>query len=46
VNGGHRIVSSPPLTRAEKRELTPIALLHGNDNWHPVAEAKALRRLR
>jgi pectin methylesterase-like acyl-CoA thioesterase len=46
VNGGHRIVSSPPLTRAEKRELTPIALLHGNDNWHPVAEAKALRKLR
>lgn len=45
VNGGHRIVSYPPLTSSEKHVLTPKGLLHGTDNWDPVREAKALRRL-
>jgi pectin methylesterase-like acyl-CoA thioesterase len=44
VNGGHRIVTYPELTREEAKKLNPKALLSGNDNWNPVTEADALRR--
>ncbi len=46
VNGGHRIVNSPELSRHEAKKLTPDALLSGSDGWNPVAEANALRKLR
>lgn len=46
VNGGHRIVSYPPLTREEQKNLTPRALLAGTDHWDPVAAADHLRKLR
>lgn len=46
VNGGHRIVNSPELTRQERAALQPCALLRGDDSWDPIAEAKRLRRLR
>ena len=46
VNGGHRIVSSPPLTAKEEKKLTPRALLAGSDDWDPVPEANRLRGLR
>lgn len=46
VDGGHRIVSSPDLSRQEAKKLTPGALLSGSDGWDPVAEANALRKLR
>lgn len=46
VDGGQRIVSYPPLTRAEAKKLTPRALLAGSDGWDPVAEANRLRRLK
>jgi pectin methylesterase-like acyl-CoA thioesterase len=46
VNGGHRIVNSPELSRQEAKKLTPNALLSGSDGWDPVAEANALRKLR
>jgi pectin methylesterase-like acyl-CoA thioesterase/lysophospholipase L1-like esterase len=45
VDGGHRIVSYPKLTRAAKRELTPDVLLRGNDGWNPTAQANALRKM-
>jgi len=45
VDGGHRIVTYPKLTREEEKSLNPRALLSGNDNWNPIAEANALRRL-
>ncbi len=44
VNGGNRIVAYPKLTPEEQKKLNPRALLSGNDNWNPVAEADALRR--
>jgi pectinesterase len=43
VNGGHRIVTSPELTAAEKAALTPAKILTGGDKWNPEAEAKKLR---
>lgn len=46
VDGGHRIVSSPKLSRQEAKKLTPGVLLSGSDGWDPVAEANALRKLR
>jgi pectinesterase len=45
VNGGHRIVIYPELSREEEKKLNPRALLSGNDGWNPVAEANVLRRL-
>lgn len=45
VNDGHRIVSSPQLSRQEEKKLTPGALLSGSDGWNPVAKANALRKL-
>jgi pectinesterase len=46
VNGGHRIVSSPKLSGHEEKNLTPGALLAGDDGWDPIAAADALRKLR
>jgi pectin methylesterase-like acyl-CoA thioesterase len=46
VDGGHRIVDSPELSRLEAKKLTPGALLSGNDGWNPIAEANALRKMR
>jgi pectin methylesterase-like acyl-CoA thioesterase len=46
VNGGHRIVNSPELSRKEAEKFTPGALLSGSDGWNPTAEANALRKLR
>lgn len=46
VNGGHRIVDYPPLSADEELRLTPRALLAGTDNWDPIADADALRKLR
>lgn len=45
VNGGHRIVAYPALSREEAKKLNPRALLAGSDGWDPVAEANALRKL-
>ena len=45
VNGGHRIVSSPPLTPAERATLTPQALLAGKDHWDPMEQVQELRGL-
>jgi pectinesterase len=46
VNGGHRIVSYPELSREEEKKLNPETLLSGNDRWDPTAAANALRKLR
>ncbi|GGH17328.1 pectinesterase family protein [Silvibacterium dinghuense] len=46
VNGGHRIVDSPVLTRAERKKLNPGHLLAGSDGWDPEKVVKALRKLR
>jgi pectin methylesterase-like acyl-CoA thioesterase len=46
VNGGHRIVTSPELSRKEAEKLTPGALLSGSDGWNPIAAANALRKMR
>lgn len=46
VDGGHRVVDSPKLSRQEAKFLTPSGLLSGSDGWNPVAEADALRKLR
>jgi pectinesterase len=46
VNGGHRIVPYPELSKAEEKALTPRKLLAGKDNWNQDAEVKALRALR
>jgi pectin methylesterase-like acyl-CoA thioesterase len=46
VNGGHRLVTSPELSRQEEKRLTPGALLSGSDGWNPIAAANALRKLR
>jgi pectinesterase len=46
VNGGHRIVDSPPLSREEEKRLTPAALLGGTYGWDPVSESNRLRELR
>jgi pectin methylesterase-like acyl-CoA thioesterase len=46
VNGGHRIVTSPELSRKEAEKLKPGALLSGSDEWNPIAAANALRKLR
>lgn len=45
VNGGHRIVQSPPLTRAQERMLKPSALLAGKDHWDPRAAIRSLRKI-
>jgi pectinesterase len=45
VNAGHRIVSSPPLSPAERATLTPQALLAGKDHWDPMEEVRKLRAL-
>ena len=45
VNGGERMVKSPPLTREAKRQLNPRSLLEGADGWNPISEAKQLQRL-
>src|ERR1700744_3968651 len=46
VDGGHRIVDYPELPREQAKRLTPGALLSGNDNWNPIADADALGKLR
>ncbi|MEZ2346163.1 pectinesterase family protein [Terriglobus sp. RCC_193] len=46
VNGGHRIVSYPPLSAEEEKRLTPEALLSDGDGWKPVKAADALRHRR
>ena len=46
VDGGHRIVDYPELSREQAKRLTPGALLSGSGNWNPIAEADALRKLR
>jgi len=46
VDGDHRIVTSPKLSREEEKKLTPRVLLAGSDGWDPVAAANALRKLR
>jgi pectin methylesterase-like acyl-CoA thioesterase len=46
VNGGHRIVTYPPLTPEEKKQLTPAAILNKPDGWDPVSEANRLRKRR
>lgn len=46
VNGGARVVLSPPLSRQEERALNARELLHGSDNWNPVDADHALQRLR
>jgi len=46
VDGDHRIVTSPKLSRQEEKRLTPRVLLAGTDGWDPVAAANALRKLR
>lgn len=46
VDGDHRIVHSPKLSRQEAKKLTPRVLLSGNDGWDPIAEADSLRKLR
>lgn len=45
VDGGHRIVSSPPLTPEERASLTPQALLNGKDHWDPMEQVQELRAL-
>lgn len=45
VNGGHRIVQSPPLTTSQEQSLTPSALLHGRDGWNPLQTVRQLRQL-
>jgi pectinesterase len=45
VNGGHRMVSSPPLTPTERAALTPQALLAGKDHWDPMEQLQELRAL-
>jgi len=46
VNGGHRIVVYPKLSREEEKQLTPSSILGKSDDWDPVSEANALRKLR
>jgi pectinesterase len=46
VNGGHRIVNSPELSKQDAKRLSPGSLLSGSDGWNPVAEANALWKLR
>ena len=46
VNGGHRIVSYPKLSRAEEKKLNPRSLLAGSDGWDPVKAANELRKQR
>lgn len=46
VNGGHRIVTTPPLSKAEPKAMNPRSLLRGNDAWDPVKAANGLRKLR
>ena len=45
ANLGHRSVVSPPLTPAERAQLTPEGLLAGKDHWDPMAEVANLRKL-
>lgn len=45
VNGGHRVVESPPLSPAERAQLTPEALLAGKDHWDPLMQVQHLRSL-
>ena len=44
VNGGSRVVTSPPLTTSQEHAMTPRGLLAGTDDWDPVAAANALRK--
>jgi pectinesterase len=44
ANGGHRVITSPTLTPAERAALAPDALLAGDDHWDPVAAAMRLRQ--
>jgi len=46
VNGGHRIVASPPEEMPKPSAMTPKALLAGSDGWDPEAEVAALRAIR
>lgn len=46
VNGGARIVSSPPLSPEEEHHLNPKDLLRGSDGWDAEFEAKSLWRSR
>ena len=43
VNGGHRVVVSPPLTDVERARLTPQTLLAGKDQWDPITDVERLR---
>lgn len=45
VNGGHRIVRYPKLSRADEKRLNPRSLLAGSDGWDPVKAADELRKL-
>ena len=45
VNGGHRIVDSPPLTPAEEAAFTPAAILKSQESWNPSAIVDVLRKL-
>jgi pectin methylesterase-like acyl-CoA thioesterase len=46
VNGGHRIVTYPKLSRADEKRLNPRSLLAGSDGWNPAKTADELRKLR
>lgn len=46
VNGGHRVVTYPRLSRADEKRLNPQSLLAGSDRWDPVEAANQLRKLR
>lgn len=45
TNGNRRIVQSPPLSKAEERNLKPSLLLAGDDHWNAMAALRALRKL-
>lgn len=45
VNGGSRVVASPPLSREQENVLNPQSLLKGSDSWDPLTEADRLRRM-
>jgi pectin methylesterase-like acyl-CoA thioesterase len=46
VNGGHRIVRYPKLSRADEKELNPRFLLAGSDGWDPAKASDELRKQR
>ena len=44
VNGGHRIITEPPLTKHLEHSWTPQHLLAGSDDWQPAHEVSTLRK--